>query len=81
MSRITYDREHRCVKVRCAQCGAEHSFKCNRQIGELFETGQYRAYCIQDIIPQVSPDIREMFISGMCGKCWDKMFEGFEDDE
>lgn len=73
MSRIVYDRANRCVRVRCSECGAEHSFKCNRQIGELFESGDYRAYPIQQIIPNVSPDIREMFITGWCGKCWDAM--------
>lgn len=74
MSRIFYDRENRCVRVRCSECGAEHSFKCNRQIGELFETGEYRAYPIDQIIPRVPADIREMFTStGWCGACWDRL--------
>lgn len=29
---------------------------------------------IQEIIPNVSDDIREIFISGICGKCFDKLF-------
>lgn len=35
---------------------------------------------IQDIIPNVSPAYREMFISGICPECWDKMF-GCEETE
>ena len=81
MSRIVYDKENRCVRVKCTECGKEHSFKCNRQIGELFQTGQYRAYPIQNIIPNVSADIREMFLSGMCGECWDKLFEDIEESD
>jgi hypothetical protein len=29
---------------------------------------------IQDAMPDVSRDMREMFISGTCPKCWDAMF-------
>lgn len=29
---------------------------------------------IQRVLPNVSPDDRELFISGLCGKCFDKMF-------
>ena len=79
MSRIFYDRAGRCVRVRCSECGAEHSFKCNRQIGELFETGDYKAYPIQQIIPNVSPAIREMFVTGWCGECWNRLL-GMEDE-
>ena len=42
-----------------------------------------RAMCmsIQDIIPNVSPAYREMFISGICPECWNKMFGCEEEDE
>ena len=36
---------------------------------------------IQDIIPDVSPDYREMFISGICPTCWDNMFGSDEEEE
>lgn len=29
---------------------------------------------IQKVLPNVSPDDRELFISGLCGKCFDKIF-------
>ena len=35
---------------------------------------------IQDIIPELAPEMRELFISGMCPKCWDKLFS-FENEE
>lgn len=29
---------------------------------------------IQECFPEMSASEREMFISGICGDCWDKMF-------
>ena len=44
---------------------------------------QYEAYrrgaMIQDVLPQATPDEREQAISGMHGKCFDKLFEGQEE--
>ena len=34
-----------------------------------------RRACIQDAMPKVSADDRELMISGICGSCFDKMFE------
>jgi len=36
---------------------------------------------IQDLLPDLSEDDREMFVSGMCPECWDKTFSGGEDGE
>ena len=36
---------------------------------------------IQDLLPELSADDREMFVSGMCPECWDKTFSGEEDGE
>ena len=35
---------------------------------------------IQQAMPQLSKDLREMFISGTCAKCWDQMFPPEDDD-
>ena len=37
---------------------------------------------IQDIIPHVPAQWREMLISGVCPKCWDRLFtEQFNEEE
>lgn len=39
---------------------------------------------IQRVFPQLSEDVRELMISGICGKCFDQLFDGEEgqhDDE
>ena len=29
---------------------------------------------VQEVMPEVAPEIREQFISGTCSTCWDKIF-------
>jgi hypothetical protein len=34
---------------------------------------------IQKAMPNLSPDQRELLISGTCGECWEKMFKEEEE--
>ena len=50
------------------------------------QVGRAMGMSIQEIVPELSPDYREMFISEICPTCWDNMFappsmeeESFED--
>ena len=36
---------------------------------------------IQDVLPTYENDVRERFISGYCGECWNDLFAGFDEDE
>ena len=36
---------------------------------------------IQDVLPNVSPNVRELMISGVCGKCFDELFFDNEADD
>ncbi len=59
-----------CLQIGCNCCG-------NDYLVGTTESG-YIAWLegalIQDAMPDVSPDLREMFISATCPKCWDDMF-------
>jgi hypothetical protein len=61
----------------CAKCGKEFTIEAT---DEQFKMLQSHAYHIQDIFPEVSPDIRELFISGICGECFDDLFKDEEDE-
>jgi len=62
--------------VDCKFCGDTYLFK------GLPETLVFnRSKKIQDILPNLEPEYREMFISGMCPKCWDKMIGDDEEEE
>ena len=66
------------VNVPCGFCHAEFPIQMTEsQFNELMSP--HRRH-IQDIMPELAPEMRELFISGMCPKCWDKLFS-FEDEE
>jgi hypothetical protein len=48
---------------------------------EAIQVGRSMGMSIQSIIPEVSPDYREIFISGICPTCWDNMFGSDEEEE
>ena len=66
------------VTVPCSFCHTEYPIQMTQaQLDELMSP--HRRH-IQDIIPELAPEMRELFISGMCPKCWDKLFS-FENEE
>jgi len=58
------------ISVICVFCGIESTI-------EVDDYGYYRwleGVHIQDALPQLTSDQRELLISHTCGKCYDKMF-------
>ena len=43
----------------------------------LYNNGGYA----QDVLSNYSADVRERFMTGTCGTCWDAMFGSDEEDE
>ena len=66
------------VAVSCSFCNAEYAIEMT--ISQFNELQSPHRRHIQDIIPELAPEMRELFISGMCPNCWDKLF-GFEDED
>jgi hypothetical protein len=66
----------RIIRMPCVQC-----FEVQTLIvtAEGVEKRRHGAH-VQDAFPELSAAEREMFISGICGKCWDLLFppEGVE---
>ena len=66
------------INVHCSFCNTNYEIEMTQaQLNELLSP--HRRH-IQDIIPELAPEKRELFISGMCSKCWDKLFS-FEDED
>ena len=64
------------VSVACAYCLEVHTFECSTRGVVAWQTGRL----IQDALPELSDDQRELMISGTCGDCWDKMFPPDSED-
>jgi len=63
--------------VRCQMCDCYKSVSCTLDQYDRWQSGEY----IQNAIPQLSVDERELLMSKICGDCFDKMYEGDSDDE
>lgn len=41
---------------------------------EQYKKWKYKEDLVQNIFPEVKPELREVLISGICPECWKKMF-------
>ena len=58
------------LTAKCKSCDYEVHIPITKDQLSKYKNGEP----IQRVLPNVSPDDRELFISGLCGKCFDKMF-------
>lgn len=60
------------VKVPCTVHGGDVEIEVPQEQLDEWLTNPSRH--IQHVFPNLTPAERELFITGMCGTCWDKMF-------
>lgn len=60
------------VSVGCKVCRREHHILVPKAGYRLWAR---RAKHIQDAMPGLSDDDRELLLSGVCGRCFDRMFK------
>ena len=58
------------IEIACPFCGAVHMIEVNLVDYWDWKDGKLA----QDAFPYLTPDEREMLISGICPECWDSMF-------
>ena len=62
--------------ISCPECQGHVDIRLNRRGIAAYNGGAM----IQAAFPELSADIRERLISGMCGPCFDKMFPDDEEE-
>ena len=60
----------RTVLVGCKMCGYLHAI----QLSYSGEAAWRAGGLIQDALPELTADERELLLSRTCGKCWDALF-------
>lgn len=65
------------VAVQCRMCHEVHFIDVPIDGFVAWQSGEL----IQDALPELSADQRELLISGTCGMCWDDMFGSSDEDE
>lgn len=62
--------------VTCQNCGTTKTYKL-----PLHNTIAWRGgMLIQDAFPDLPAEDREFLISGLCPECWNKLFNGIDED-
>ena len=64
------------VVSRCQKCGDTQTMLVKKTDLRDWKQGKY----IQDAMPYLTADDRELLISGTCGPCFDNMFPEEEDE-
>ena len=59
------------VEVTCVSCGAQHAILVPTSGYHRWTSGQAK---IQDALPMLSADERELLMSHICPRCFDKIF-------
>ena len=65
-----------CVITRCPICGHANEVEVNEM--DYLDWGD--GMTAQEAFPYLSPEEREMLISGICPTCWEKTFADEEED-
>jgi len=57
---------------------------CNKEFSVTVEFDKFQAWQrgdmhIQDAFPELTPDQRELFLTGYCRDCWKNIFSGEEE--
>lgn len=60
--------------AKCKWCKQDHELQIDPKDLQDVKEGKH----IQDAMPYLNADEREILISGTCGKCFDEMFGGDE---
>lgn len=65
------------IQKKCNICGKLHVLDVKEESYKLYLSGVH----IQDALPELSVDDRELLISGICGTCFDAIFSSDDEDE
>ena len=65
------------ICVSCRVCGRRFLISVTEAEYASWQSGT----CIQNAMPNLSVEERELLISKTCGTCWDKMFDGLDTDD
>ena len=72
MTMTTMEERNITLKVECVICKKIHELKVTEESVKEYLSPNRRF--VQDIFPYLSVEERELLISKVCPKCWNKMF-------
>ena len=71
------NEDYACIQIGCTCCGNDYLIGTTLSGYTAWRNGTL----MQDAMPDMPKEYREMFISGTCPSCWADMFGSFDDDD
>ena len=71
------DTTYELTSVECPMCASQLTIEIDGTSVYLDSQGAL----IQKSLPDLNPEVRERFISGICGTCWSDLFGSGDDNE
>ncbi len=68
-------------RVTCTTCRKEKIIPMTSEQYIRLDYGLSQGIHIQDVVPDLAPEWREMFISGMCPDCWNEFIEATKEPD
>lgn len=68
-------------RVTCTNCRKEKIIPMTAEQYIRLDVGLSEGKHIQDVVPDLAPEWREMFISGMCPDCWNAFIESTKEPD
>lgn len=69
------------AQVCCSDCGKVKNIILTEEQFEGLQDWANNGTLIQDAVPDLPAETRELFVSGICPECWDAMFGDDDDDD
>lgn len=60
------------LELECKYCNKIYKIPVFKEDLEEYNKGEK---LVQECFPYISPEYRELLISGMCPECWDNLYE------
>lgn len=73
----TSNGQNTILEIKCSMCKEKHRIVVETSDWNRYEDTEEH---IQDIFPYLNADQREMIISGVCGACFDALYDLDEDE-
>ena len=74
---VLFGRHMTITTRRCIGCGKSHTVEVSEEGYFKWKAGAF----VQDAFPELTPDEREMLISGTCKPCWEELFKNSSEEE
>jgi len=71
----TNNSDQHIIKIPCQMCGVDQHISVSPEQKRQLELPGAQRPLIQDLLPHHSLAERELFLSGICGRCFDKIFQ------